>query len=161
MIYLDCCPLILLLLILPKHILNIVHDGYFLLYDDRMIIVWQYDDHHIRIWWHWYGTRTISSRKIYGLYGLKYHIQCVPEKVGFWIANSPVVWDDQKLIKLTDTSSFCFPSPCSKLLKDRHNHHRPIIQHNRGLENLNTTGLLAIQKPTFSGTPCSGDERRC
>ena len=40
-------------------------------------------------------------------------------------SNSPVVWDDQRLIKLTDTSSsFCSPSPCSKMLKDRHNHHR-------------------------------------
>ena len=71
------------------------------------------------------------------------------KKVGFWISNSPVVWDDQRLIKLTDTSSFCSPLPCSKMLKVRHKHHRPIIQHNRALENLNTTGLLAIQKPTF------------
>ena len=39
--------------------------------------------------------------------------------------NRPVVWDDQRLIKLTDHwSSFCSPSPCSKMLKDCHNHHR-------------------------------------
>ena len=26
----------------------------------------------MRIWWHWHAARTVSSQKIYGLYGLKH-----------------------------------------------------------------------------------------
>ena len=108
------------------------------------------------------------------------------KKVGFRICNSPVVWDDQRLTKLTDTAQQLPPPPATKnlefpkrnrtsnfgfwpapkilyavrmslrrypkfyiftfwhflgktklVIENRHNHHQPIIQHNRALENLN------------------------
>ena len=39
-----------------------------------MIIIWLYDDPHMRIWWWCHIARTISLQKIYGLHGLKHHM---------------------------------------------------------------------------------------
>ena len=39
------------------------------------------------------------------------------KKVGFRISNSPVVWDDQRLTKLTDTTQQLPPPPATKNLE--------------------------------------------
>ena len=39
------------------------------------------------------------------------------KKVGFRICNSPVVWDDQRLTKLTDTTQQLPPPPATKNLE--------------------------------------------
>ena len=39
------------------------------------------------------------------------------KKVGFRISNSPVVWDDQRLTKLTDTAQQLPPPPATKNLE--------------------------------------------
>ena len=135
------------------------------------------------------------------------HLQGVPKKVGFRISNSPVVWDDQRLTKLTDTTQQLPPPPATKnlefpkrnrtsnfgfwpapkilyavrmslrrypkfyiftfwhfwpflgktklVIQNRHNHHRPNIQHNRALENLNIQHNRAhLIKMTVRGSNC-------
>ena len=50
-----------------------------------------------------------------GLKGLLYRAS--QKKVGFRICNSPVVWDDQRLTKLTDTAQQLPPPPAIKNLE--------------------------------------------
>ena len=38
-------------------------------------LIWQYYDHHMRIWWWWWHiAKIISLQQIFGLYGLQPHI---------------------------------------------------------------------------------------
>ena len=58
-----------------------------------------------------YETHVFSFLLKIGIY------RASQKKVGFRICNSPVVWDDQRLTKLTDTTQQLPPPPATKNLE--------------------------------------------
>ena len=53
------------------------------LYENMMILIWQYDDHHMTILWWWHVARIMTLQKIHGLYGLKHHIVAISGDHGY------------------------------------------------------------------------------